>query len=100
VTHVYQLRDRGVTIIERETFEAALSLGQQVMQQLGYSEDQARQATHKFRSHNIKSLDDVYPVYKDQEKLVSVSKQARDELEEMFARDLGEPERPEGQLQK
>jgi glutathione-regulated potassium-efflux system ancillary protein KefC len=92
VTHVYQLRDRGVTIIERETFEAALHLGEQAMQQLGFSADKARQATQKFRAHNIKSLDDVYPVYKDQEKLVSLSKQARDELEEMFARDVGEPE--------
>jgi glutathione-regulated potassium-efflux system ancillary protein KefC len=97
VTHVYQLRDRGVTIIERETFESALRLGQEVMQQLGFPAYLARQATLKFRAHNIKSLEAVYPVYKDQEKLVSLSKQARDELEEMFERDLGGPERPDEQ---
>ncbi|HBF51510.1 MAG TPA: glutathione-regulated potassium-efflux system protein KefC, partial [Massilia sp.] len=31
VTHLYQLMDRGVTIIERETFESALQLGRRVL---------------------------------------------------------------------
>jgi glutathione-regulated potassium-efflux system ancillary protein KefC len=87
VTHYYDLMDRGVTILERETFEASLQLGRQVLQTLGYGAYQARQAAMKFRAHNIKSLLAVYPFYKDQQQLVSMSKQARDELEAMFARD-------------
>ncbi|MBK4733923.1 glutathione-regulated potassium-efflux system protein KefC [Noviherbaspirillum pedocola] len=88
VSHYYDLMDRGVTIIERETFESALLLGRRVLQQLGYGAWHARQAAMKFRDHNLKSLQAVYPYYRDQKQFVSMSKQARDELEEMFARDL------------
>lgn len=88
VSHYYDLMDRGVTIIERETFESALLLGRRVLQQLGFGAWRARQAAMKFRDHNLKSLLAVYPYYRDQKQFVSMSKQARDELEEMFARDL------------
>ena len=50
----------------------------------------------KFRSHNIKTLHAVYPYYKDQQQFVSMAKQARNELEEMFARDV-EARNPEQQ---
>jgi glutathione-regulated potassium-efflux system ancillary protein KefC len=88
VTHYYDLMDRGVTVIERETFEAALQLGRQVLRQLGFGAYRARQVTMKFRAHNLKSLEAIYPFYKDQQQMVSFAKQARDELEEMFARDV------------
>jgi glutathione-regulated potassium-efflux system ancillary protein KefC len=91
VSHYYDLLDRGVTVIERETFEAALQLGRRTLQELGYGAYQARQAAMKFRAHNLKSLMDVYPFYKDQKTLVSMTQQARDELEAMFARDMNMP---------
>lgn len=87
VTHYYDLMDRGVQVIERETFESALMLGRQVLQQLGFGAYRARQAAHKFRLMNLKGLAKVYPYYKDQEQYVSQAKQARDELETMFALD-------------
>ena len=87
VSHLYDLMDRGVTIIERETFESALLLGRQVLQQLGFGAYRARQAAIKFRTHNLKSLRAVYPYYRDQQQFVSMARQAREELEEMFARD-------------
>jgi glutathione-regulated potassium-efflux system ancillary protein KefC len=79
--------DRGVTVIERETFDAALMLGRKALQQLGFGAFRARQAAMKFRAHNVKTLLAVYPYYKDQEQYVSMAKQARGELEAMFARD-------------
>lgn len=88
VTHYYDLMDRGVTMLERETFEGSLRLGRQVLQTLGYGAYQARQAAMKFRAHNIASVHAVYPYYKDQEQYVSMARQARDELAEMFARDI------------
>jgi glutathione-regulated potassium-efflux system ancillary protein KefC len=87
VTHYYDLMDRGVTVIERETFEAALLLGRRTLQQLGFGAYQARQAAMKFRAHNLKTLQAVYPYYKDQEQMISMAAQAREELENMFARD-------------
>ena len=88
VTHLYRLQDRGVTIIERETFEAALMLGRRALEQLGFGPYRARQAALKFRKHNLASVDEVYPVYQDQEQYVSMAKRAREELNEMFARDV------------
>jgi glutathione-regulated potassium-efflux system ancillary protein KefC len=88
VTHYYQLMDRGVTVIERETFESALQLGRRVLCRLGYGAYRAREATLKFREHNKASVDAVYPFYKDREQYVSMAKRARDELNQMFARDL------------
>ncbi len=88
VTHLYDLMDRGVSIIERETFESALQLGQSVLRHLGFGAFRARQAAQKFKLHNIKSVHAVYPYYKDQERYISMARQSRDELNEMFARDL------------
>jgi glutathione-regulated potassium-efflux system ancillary protein KefC len=87
VTHYYDLMDRGVTILERETFESALKLGGQALQTLGFGAYRARQAVLKFRAHNLKTLLAVYPQRKNQQFAVSMAKQARDELEAMFARD-------------
>jgi glutathione-regulated potassium-efflux system ancillary protein KefC len=88
VTHYYQLLDLGVTVIERETFESALQLGRRALSELGFGAYRARQAAMKFREYNLASLLAVYPFYKDQERYVSMAKRARDELEEMFARDM------------
>jgi len=88
VTHLYRLQDRGVTIIERETFESALMLGRRALEQLGFGPYRARQTTLKFRQHNLASVEAVYPVYQDQEQYVSMAKRAREELNEMFARDV------------
>jgi glutathione-regulated potassium-efflux system ancillary protein KefC len=88
VTHYYQLMDRGVTMIERETYEAALKLGRTVLTEgLGKSAYRTRQAANRFRRHNKQSLEAVYPYYKDRETFVSLTRQAREELEEMIARD-------------
>lgn len=88
VSHLYDLMDRGVSVIERETFESALQLGQSVLRHLGFGAYRARQAAQKFKLHNIQSLHAVYPYYKDQEQFISMARQSRDELNEMFARDL------------
>lgn len=87
VTHYFALMDLGVTVIERETFESALLLGRQALRKLGFGAYRARQAAMKFRSHNLQTLHEMYPHQKDQQQLVSIAKQAREELEEMFAYD-------------
>ncbi|MCA1326229.1 glutathione-regulated potassium-efflux system protein KefC [Herbaspirillum sp. alder98] len=87
VTHYYDLLDRGVTVLERETFESALHMGRQVLQELDFGAYRARQAAMKFRTHNIKTLYNLYPHYKDQQQMVSMAVQAREELQAMFTGD-------------
>ena len=87
VTHYYELLNRGVTLIERETFEASLRLGAKVLQRLGFSAERAGQAEHIFRTHNLKMLMEAYPHQQDQDKIVSLARKGRLELEEMIAGD-------------
>jgi glutathione-regulated potassium-efflux system ancillary protein KefC len=88
VTHYYQLMDRGVSMIERETFESALQLGRSVLTAgLGHNAYRIRQATLKFRKLNIANVLSVYPYYKDREQYESMAKRGREELEAMIARD-------------
>ncbi|SPA27773.1 Glutathione-regulated potassium-efflux system antiporter [Cupriavidus taiwanensis] len=87
VSHVYQLKDRGVQLFEREMFEGSLMLGRRVLEGLGFDPGEARNVALRFRRHNIEAIDRFYPHYTDQKKLVSLARQARDELEEMFRQD-------------
>jgi glutathione-regulated potassium-efflux system ancillary protein KefC len=88
ITHLYQLMDLGVTIIERETFESSLMMGRRVLEQLGFGSYLARQAAMRFREHNLQSVREVYPFYKDRERYVSLARRAREELNDMFERDF------------
>ncbi|AMR76268.1 glutathione-regulated potassium-efflux system protein KefC [Cupriavidus nantongensis] len=87
VSHVYQLKDRGVQLFEREMFEGSLMLGRRVLEGLGFDPGEARNVALRFRRHNIEAIDRFYPHYTDQKKLVSLARQAREELEEMFRQD-------------
>ena len=87
VTHYYELMKRGVTLIERETFAAALLLGEQTLRQVGFSEERAQRAAGIFRAHNLKTLLEVAPHFQDQQKVMSLTRQAREELEDMFESD-------------
>ena len=87
VTHYYALLNRGVTLIERETFEASLALGARVLQSLGFGAERAEQAAKLFRRHNLKTLMEVHPHRKDRDMVLSLTVKAREELEEMFAGD-------------
>ena len=88
VTHYYQLMDLGVLVIERETFEAALMLGRRAMEELGFGAYFARQASMRFRQHNLKSVLEVYPYYKNRAQYVLMARRAREELHAMFERDF------------
>lgn len=88
VTHYYQLMDLGVSVIERETFESALMLGRRAMEELGFGAYFARQASMRFRQHNLNSVLEVYPYYKNREQYVSMARRAREELHAMFERDF------------
>jgi len=96
VTHWYQLRDRGVTLLEREVFESSLRTGRTVLELLGHTPEAARLAARRFRQHNLALLEQMYPHHKDRAKLIAVAKQGRQQLEEQMAREreLASSQRP------
>lgn len=87
VTHYVELKRRGVDIVERESFEAALNAGRRALEALGHDPYRAAEMANLFRRHNIKTLDALIPHFGDEERLVSAAKAGREELEAQFAKD-------------
>jgi glutathione-regulated potassium-efflux system ancillary protein KefC len=87
VAHYFELRARGITRIERETFEASLRAGRQALEVLGEGPYEAREAADQFRVHNVAVLEEVLPHLADEARRMSVVRAARDQLEEQFAKD-------------
>ena len=84
VQHYYELRNRGVEHIERETFDAALMTSKSVLQLLGMGAQHAGNMVRRFRQHNIEQLEQMWPHHKDEERLISMAKAGRQQLEQLM----------------
>ena len=93
VTHYIELRQRGVEVVERETFESALMAGRHALEALGFDRFRARDMANIFRRHNISVTESMIPHFDDDDRLVSAAKAGRDELEQQFAKDRKQFER-------
>jgi glutathione-regulated potassium-efflux system ancillary protein KefC len=87
VTHWHELRDAGVTLIERELFESSLRSARSVLELMGHSPQEARQSAQVFRRHNLELFEKMHPHHKDRSKLISVVRQGRQQLEEQMAQE-------------
>ena len=87
VGHHLELRARGVTNIERETFEASLRAGRRALEVLGDDPFEAKETADQFRAHNVATLEELLPHLSNEARRMSVSQAARKQLEEQFARD-------------
>lgn len=96
VSHYYELRLRGVEVVERETFESALRAGRAALERLGMDRFRAKELADTFRRHNIASVDATLPFYQDEARRMSMAKAGREELERQFARDRERFEREHG----
>ena len=96
LSHYFELRLRGVNVVERETFEAALRTGRAALEHLGNDRFRAKELADVFRHHNIASMEATFPYYQDEGKRLSLARQGREELERQFARDRERFEREHG----
>jgi glutathione-regulated potassium-efflux system ancillary protein KefC len=87
VNHFVELRTRGVEVIERETFEAALKAGRHALEALGVDRYRSREMADSFRRHNIATMEALVPHFHNESQLLSAAKAGRQELEEQFAKD-------------
>jgi glutathione-regulated potassium-efflux system ancillary protein KefC len=97
VSHYLELRIRGVEVIERETFEAALRAGRSALEALGMDRFRAREVADAFRRHNRATVESQLAVYKDETRYLAAARAGREELEEQFARDRELFERQHGE---
>ena len=97
VSHYFELRLRGVEVVERELFESSLRTGRRALEAMGVDPFRARDMANAFRRHNIGLMDSMLPHYRDQQRLMSLAKSGREELEAQFRRDREkfEKEHPE-----
>ena len=97
VSHYFELKLRGVNVVERETFESALKVGRAALERLGTDRFRAKELADTFRRHNIASVDATLPYYQDEGRRMSIAKAGREELERQFARDRERFEREHGE---
>ena len=87
VTHWNKLRDRHIMLVQRELFESSLHSAHSVLELLGFESDAARQSIQRFRQHNLELFEQMYPHYRDRDKLIAVAKQGRQQLEQQMAQE-------------
>ena len=90
VTHFYRLRKLGITLIEREMLDASLMSGRQVLQLMGWQPHEARNQALRFRAHTIALIEQMGPHLGDEQKLIALAKQGRQQLETMWAQERTE----------
>lgn len=79
--HLYQLKQRNIDFIERETFESSLLLGRRTLQLLGYGAYEAKEKADMFRRINLGLIEETYTQYHDHEIRLSMVERAKDMLE-------------------
>jgi len=87
VPHWNDLRDRGVTRVDREVFESSLLTGRRVLELLGVAPHEARRQAMRFRRHNFELFEKMYPHHRDRAKMIAVVKEGRQQLEAQMARE-------------
>jgi len=88
--HMFNLRDVGVEMIERETWLSALKLGELAVAHASKDPERARRTAETFAAHDIEVVAKLYEVHRDQPGAhVTVSNELRDQL----ARTLSEDQR-------
>ena len=87
VQHWYQLNERGVKFIERETLDSSLMSARSVLELMGYEPHRARTLAMRFRRHSVQQLHELAPHFRDESKLISLARAGRQQLEQLFAQE-------------
>jgi len=90
VSHYNGLRKLGITRIEREVLDASLMSGRSVLELMGWQPHEARNQALRFRAHTITLIEQMLPHLGDEQKLIAVAKQGRQQLETLWAQERAE----------
>jgi voltage-gated potassium channel Kch len=77
----------GIKLITRESFLSSLSMAQETLEGIGFSEVEARDTVARFRRHDEEVLQRQFAVRQDEAQLIQTSKDAIAELESLFEQD-------------
>ena len=86
--HMFELRDLGVELVERETWPSAVKLGELALAAVSGDAERARRAAMLFSEHDLEVQAKLYAVHRGApDAHVTVSNELRDELSRTLAAD-------------
>jgi glutathione-regulated potassium-efflux system ancillary protein KefC len=88
--HYARLRALGIVHVERETLDSALMSGRSVLELMGFERHTARTQAMRFRRHSVELLEAMAPHMADENRLVAIARQGRQQLEDTWARERAE----------
>jgi monovalent cation:proton antiporter-2 (CPA2) family protein len=86
-THAMQLRELGVENPMRETFWSSLEMTKDLLGRFGDSAEQIEKTIATFVQHDLDLLARQQAIFRDEDKLVAVSKEARAQLDDILRAD-------------
>ena len=90
--HQYALMEAGVEYIYRETVDSALEIGAGALQLLGLSKHQAQRAARKFKQHDQRMLESLFPYWRNESQHVAKTKIYREQLLQALREDRRDPD--------
>ena len=79
--------DLGVKVINRETYLSSLDLARKVLTGLGITEEKAAAGVARFQQYDEALIRRQQAIYQDEARLIETTRQAMDELENLFESD-------------
>ncbi len=85
--HAYELIREGVTVFERDTFVSAISLGTEILHQLGMNKKQATSMGKTFAKHDRQTLHDLSGLWGDEKAYGTAVRKNMQELQQILDSD-------------
>lgn len=86
-SHAYELIQRGVEVVERETFGSALEMGVEALKLLGVRAYKAHRIAQTFKANDEHALREIAHTDRDETVLIARSRQMAEELERLLQSD-------------
>ncbi|MBF0219887.1 MAG: glutathione-regulated potassium-efflux system protein KefC [Gammaproteobacteria bacterium] len=86
MVHGFEMLHHGVDYYQREILGSAMALGEAVLREMGYGAYRAKRAMHTFRKHDLHLFSQLF-ASDSLDKHISITKQAREELLQIFIAD-------------
>ena len=84
-SHVFELRELGVTEIWRETFSSSLEIAEGVLTELGYSDAKVAELVKVFCEKDHEMLEEQFKVHSNQDEMIATSKQGAEQLQQLMS---------------
>jgi glutathione-regulated potassium-efflux system ancillary protein KefC len=96
-SHAHELMAMGVETFERETFRAAITLGEKALVALGHPPENARRMAHAFEEHDERLLNESYDLRDDRDAYIGFVRKSTEMLDKVMQADRDEAEARKGE---